>query len=503
METLNIVSELSTVDAKIDSGAQLLGLESRYKIIRLLAKGGMAYVFLAKDLKCQRYVALKMMHPKKGIAELDKQRFIEEVQITSQLDHPSIISIYDLCQGKNGEPFYAMKLVRGETLEEILKQVAANNEKYISQYPLRVLLQIFIKICDAITYAASKYIVHRDLKPDNIMIGQYGEVYVMDWGIAKVCTPWETKQLLRKQSIYDFEDSFVRTLREMSDTQSEATAYGQFLGTPMYMAPEQICADFEIDTRADIYALGVILYRIVYLSNPFSQSAIKNIFKEKLKGDLDFSKKTIFNSGCKRSSEILNSVIRKAMAVNLSERYQKTSDLKVDVDSWLHGYATVAEDASQIRLIKLLLSRHKNISLVLSLFFISLGSFCYQGYLNVNDIVIDKDFLELELNHKSMESKKRLIAKLKLEQELNEYRRHISGIKEQLATYNIDEANIKKVIELSEQLVILDPSSKNYQNLISLYITNKNYEKANDSLVYALASYPQDSELANLINNIK
>lgn len=503
MNTLDISSQLNSVDDTVDAGAKLIDSNSRYKIIRLLAKGGMSYVFLAKDIKCQRYVALKMMSPEKDIGELDKQRFIEEVQITSQLDHPSIISIYDLCQGNNGEPFYAMKLVRGETLEEILNQIADHNPKYVDKYPLHVLLQIFIKICDAITYAASKYIVHRDLKPDNIMIGQYGEVYVMDWGIAKVCTPMETKQLLRKQSVYDFEDSFVHTLRQMDNFNCKTTAYGQFLGTPMYMAPEQICLDFEIDMRADIYALGAILYKIVYLSDPFLKKSTKGIFQDKINGNTKYREKYVNKWGSKTSLESISPVIQKAMQVNLNERYQRTNDLKEDVDAWLHGFATVAEEASQIRLIKLVLSRNKSLSLVLFLFFVSFTSFCYQGYLNFTNTVIDKDSLAHELDLNNMKSKKQLLAKLKLEKEVNEYRNHVKSIKEKLDKIDIDKKNITEMIILTEQLATLDPSPENYKKLINLYISNKDYELANESLVYALATFPQNTELASLIKEIQ
>ncbi|MCM8532204.1 MAG: serine/threonine protein kinase, partial [Lentisphaeraceae bacterium] len=158
----------------------------KYKIEKLLARGGMASVFVAKDANCRRKVALKIMQNADEQSDELINRFIEEAQIAAQLDHPNILPVYDLTSDGQGNPFYAMKLVKGDTLEGILEKLRNKDPETIKLYPISKLLQIFVKICDAISFSSSKKVVHRDLKPENIMIGPYGEVYVMDWGIAKV-----------------------------------------------------------------------------------------------------------------------------------------------------------------------------------------------------------------------------------------------------------------------------------------------------------------------------
>jgi serine/threonine protein kinase len=160
------------------------------------------------------------------------------------------------------------------------------NPKYVKKFPLLRLIELYIKICDAIAFAASKNVVHRDLKPDNIMIGQYGEVFVMDWGISKVCNLMETKELMRSKLPTELDDSFIRTLSAYSEVNVSSTFHGQILGSPIYMAPEQTCPDYEIDPRADIYALGGILYSLLTLQAPLPNNKLKEIFQNKIKGNI-------------------------------------------------------------------------------------------------------------------------------------------------------------------------------------------------------------------------
>lgn len=506
MYTLDLSNEQNHVDDSVEEMTKLVESESNYKIIRLIAKGGMSYVFLAKDLKCQRHVALKMMQSSQSKLRINEKRFIEEVQVTSQLDHPSIVPIYDLNKSSDGMPFYAMKLVKGETLEEILRQLESNNSTYVAQYPIHVLMQIFTKICDAMIYAASKYVVHRDLKPENIMIGQYGEVYVMDWGIAKVCTPLETKQLLRKQSIYDFEDSFVKTLSQMSESISLSSSNDSYLGTPVYMAPEQVCQDFDVDTRADIYALGAILYRILYLKHPFRQKSMPELFKAKINNRVswpDQFSKSLPHINKNKIPYSLIMVAKKAMAVELNKRYQKVGDLKQEVDSWLHGFATDVEAANPVTRARLFFVRQKTLSVVSCLLVVSLAALGYQFFLKYYNTSLDKNSLSLDLKQTSIKNKKNILVKLRLERELNEYKNHISSRKERLNDMVIDEKSIRSAIKLSEQLTVLEPSVDNYRTLINLYIKNKDYTLANESLIYALAIYPSESRLHALVDDIQ
>ncbi|MEO6788549.1 MAG: FHA domain-containing serine/threonine-protein kinase [Chthoniobacteraceae bacterium] len=157
--------------------------EKKYDIGKVVAQGGMGAILNAKDVTIERTVAMKVMldaNDADGLA-----RFLNEAKVTGQLEHPSIVPVYELSVDENGQPYYTMKFVQGITLKKVLELMASGTEATLRKYPLPGLLTIFQKVCDALAFAHSKGIIHRDLKPENLMLGDYGEVLVMDWGLAK------------------------------------------------------------------------------------------------------------------------------------------------------------------------------------------------------------------------------------------------------------------------------------------------------------------------------
>jgi eukaryotic-like serine/threonine-protein kinase len=214
----------------------------RYTILGKIGEGGMAVVYVARDEALRRHVALKLRRSER---EISGARFVEEMQVLGQLEHPNIVPLYTLESGKAGTPFSTMRYLRGSSLEDVLKGLRANDPA-MSEYTLTRLMQIFLQITQAVSYAHSKGVVHRDLKPANVMLGEHGEVQVVDFGIAKLASASEVQ----------------------TDSQSRMTVPGQILGTPAYMAPEQ-WAGAPIDERADIYSLGVMLYELLTLQRPF------------------------------------------------------------------------------------------------------------------------------------------------------------------------------------------------------------------------------------------
>ncbi len=161
---------------------------ARYKVLTTLARGGMGVVLQARDLRVRRTVAMKVMKAGAQFSKENVLRFIDEAQLTGQLDHPNIVPVYELGIDDRGEAFYTMKYVKGTTLDEVLRGLRSGRKDLAEKYPLAVLLTVFQKICDAVAFAHAKSVIHRDLKPENVMIGAYGEVLVMDWGLAKQTT---------------------------------------------------------------------------------------------------------------------------------------------------------------------------------------------------------------------------------------------------------------------------------------------------------------------------
>jgi serine/threonine protein kinase len=247
-----------------------------YELIEQLGKGGMGEVYRSCDPALERDLAIKVMAASlRGHAEAER-RFLREARITGALQHPGIVAVYNLGRLADDRLHYTMRLVRGRTLADILQQEAGQPERLPS------LLAIFEKVCEAVAYAHSKRVIHRDLKPGNIMVGKFGEVQVMDWGLAKLLSGDEGATA---EGPPQDGGTVIRT--ESRDTPPEATQLGSTLGTPAYMAPEQAAGDWEVvDERADVFALGAILCEILTGAPPYRTADGIGLLRRARRGDL-------------------------------------------------------------------------------------------------------------------------------------------------------------------------------------------------------------------------
>ncbi len=222
------------------------GFVERYEHVRTLGRGGMGEVLLSQDHRIGRAVAVKVAHPDVDVDEA-LRRFVREARIQGQLDHPAVVPVYDLGVRADGAIFFTMKRVRGVTLDAALTGLRRGDGDADHRFTRRRLLTAFIVVCQAVELAHARGVIHRDLKPTNIMLGDYGEVYVLDWGVAKLA------------SDPDLSASFVRP---PSDDAGDLTMTGTSLGTPGFMPPEQ-AAGQPVDVRADVFALGATLFEIL------------------------------------------------------------------------------------------------------------------------------------------------------------------------------------------------------------------------------------------------
>ncbi len=232
--------------------AQAESFEARYERLSFIGEGGMGEVALYKDRHIGREVALKTLQPEHAHLAVARERFIREARIQGQLEHPAIVPVYDTGKGEDGQLYFTMRRIHGTSLADVIAMLAAGDLEAAARFTPRRLLSAFATICLAVDMAHRRGVLHRDLKPANIMLGEFGEVLLLDWGLAKLQNePTESDQADR-QPTHD-ED-----WRRM-------TAAGAVVGTLGYMPPEQLRAEGELTLQADIYSLGAILFEICTL----------------------------------------------------------------------------------------------------------------------------------------------------------------------------------------------------------------------------------------------
>ena len=232
----------------------------RYEPGPTLGEGGMGIVTLRRDRAIGRYVAQKMLHADLADATTAR-RFVREARAQAQLEHPAIVPVYDIGRDPERGPFFTMKRVRGHTLARVLEGLVENEPEYTSRYTRRRLITAFLQVCRAVHYAHARRVLHRDLKPSNVMLGDYGEVYVLDWGLARILDEAPLEPETRDAGAAPRRPEVSNARIDLSRATVDD---GSMAGTPGYMAPEQLNGD-ALDARTDVYSLGVVLYEILTL----------------------------------------------------------------------------------------------------------------------------------------------------------------------------------------------------------------------------------------------
>ena len=338
---------LDLKNLEIDSGDVLSTLTrkppEKYKFRKSIGHGGMKVVIQVKDRDTTRDIAMALLPDAQSRPRRDIIRFIEEARITASLEHPNIVPVHDIGVDTHGSPYFTMKLIKGENLASVIRKLHDGDPEYLENYTLDKLLLVFIKICNGVAFAHSKGVLHLDLKPENIQLGDFGEVIIMDWGLAKVITEKEPDATAPPEMDFPVLEN--------------RTGDGIRKGTPGYMAPEQAAGkNSEKDFRTDVYSLGAILYSMLTFLNPLQGKTLKEMLAETING--------IIVPPSKRAPDriipsSLEAVVMKAMAVKPADRYQGAKELRNDVLAFLSGHATHAERATPLKKALLFTRRHR------------------------------------------------------------------------------------------------------------------------------------------------
>lgn len=241
-----------------------LNPNTRYAFFSTIATGGKSLIKSCRDLHLKRTICYKTLRPEFVDDPIETRRLIREARISAGLQHPNTVPTYEIGRDNRGRYYFTMKLVHGYTLREILN--------FRERYDLSQLVDVIVQVAHALGYAHSKGVLHRDIKPDNILVGPYGEVLVLDWGLAKV---WPREASQQDDSLNNLE-----AVTDEADADKGMTGEAKLQGTVMYMSPEQIDRDPAISFQSDLYSLGALLYESLTGVTPFQGDSIPRLLKQ-------------------------------------------------------------------------------------------------------------------------------------------------------------------------------------------------------------------------------
>lgn len=356
---------------------------ARFEKEDILGEGGMGFVFSAMDTILNRKVAIKSLLRTVETSSTYWKRFYREAQITAQLAHPSIVPVYSIEFDETQQPNLIMKMVEGITLDDYMQECieVMGTEQYLSsKHGLLPRIEMMIKICDAIYYAHTRGVVHRDLKPDNIMVGEFEDVYVMDWGLARP----------RK------EDDFAQEIIQQIEDHGLKTRDGAIIGTPIYMSPEQAEGNLHhVSYASDQYCIGIILYEMVSLKQARKSENVSELIQQARTGILiDFAE------DMRDVDPRLKSIILKACHKDIQERYPSMRMLAHDLRRFTHNKSVWAhKDSFLVGLGRLFINRPVfSISLILLLIVIAGSSTIFSLYSTLQSNALAQQRQEITTN---------------------------------------------------------------------------------------------------------
>lgn len=310
----------------------------RYRDFKPLTQGGEAILRTCLDENLGRTVVMKTLQPQFQNLDTYQKRFLREARVTAQIPHPATIPVYELSRDADGNPYFTMKKLGGRDLCDILDQISAGHAPTLEQFGLDQLINVLIHVGQCLAFSHAKGVVHRDMKPANIMIGDYGEVMVLDWGLAKV---WDMKD-------DDDVDQLIRSGQQR--IAGRLTGKGDVQGTPFYMSPEQATETGDVDERTDIYNMGIILFEVLtgesYMSGRNFNEIKRKILEDPIREPRSVAPR-------KKIPRELNAICIKALQKDKKDRYQNMSQMVDDLRAaLLNNPVSVYHEPAVFRLLR-------------------------------------------------------------------------------------------------------------------------------------------------------
>ena len=290
----------------------------KYDELKPLSEGGTAKLYLTEDLNLHRRVAYKSLHHDLQDSDIETQRFVREARVTANIQHPGTVPVYELGRDRAGQLFFTMKRVIGQDLRQILLDLKHEVPSAVEKFPLPRLLDILIQVSQTIAYAHSIGVVHRDLKPANIIVGKFGEVYVLDWGLAKVLEGNPCSRYWNRDQTADL----------------SLTRSGMHYGTPMYMTPEIARGLSDLDEKSDVFSLGILLFEMLTLETFLEGKDITEIKKKLLEEPYRLPREV---KPERKIPKDLQAICMKALHRSRGHRYSNATLFLEDLQRFRHG----------------------------------------------------------------------------------------------------------------------------------------------------------------------
>ncbi len=389
--------ETMTAD-EIRNRLKLSGVDDihEYSSMTTIGVGGLGAVFSAREPGLNREVALKILRPEFRNSPNRIKGFVQEARTTARIDHPNIVPIHRIGVFDDAGVFFTMKRIEGETLRTVVKKLREGRPEYLRNYTLRRRLEIFISVCQAMAFAHSKGVIHRDLKPANVMIGDYGEVMLMDWGLAS--------KLKWAQADDDFQPE-----PEENDTELLPPNTCVISGTPAFMSPEQAAGrNSEMDERSDIYSLGAILYSLLTLqAAPFDHDQpTEKLLPQVIAGRFQRPRR---RAPLQMIPRELEAITMKAMNVSPAKRYRKVQELIEDVRNYLDSFPVEAYSKSPLYKLRKLCRRRPLIPAVTLMALLTFGG--TKAFQQLNDRSKIQSLVELAEYNDTQSENQRYVAR--------------------------------------------------------------------------------------------